>query len=233
MSRKNDNFFSIASFLCSMMVVGIHCYGAGKADSLSVTARIEGFFSHGIFTAAVPIFFVISGYLFFLNVSSQREVRNKQIRRIYSLAVPFLAWSGSYYLFYGVAAKYIAGMSTVAELSVWGAIKGILFYEYVFPMWFMFQLMIYVILAPVLFEILKQPRVSICFVIGMAILGALGLEVNVNVGGLVRSIFMPNMFCYYFLGCMGAKYKGAFTTIGQRVMKFPTYSLIAGGILWE
>ncbi len=57
-------------------------------------AFIQFFFSEGIARVAVPIFFIISGYLFFLNFQGTKsEFISKYKKRAKSLLVPFLFWS--------------------------------------------------------------------------------------------------------------------------------------------
>lgn len=132
-----DNFIRITPFICALMVIGIHSYNAG-GEQLSITARIEGSLSHGLFMAAVPIFMFLSGFLFYRNADTLRDVIAKQKRRLISDLVPFLGWSGLYYFIYTAVYAILPSNSAEIYIGIGTIIKEIVFYKYVFPMWFMF-----------------------------------------------------------------------------------------------
>ncbi len=52
-------------------------------------------FKRGLLSAAVPIFFFISGYLFFLNVENfnHHAYIKKLNKRLYSLLIPYIVWN--------------------------------------------------------------------------------------------------------------------------------------------
>ena len=74
----NNNFLNFIPLICSFMVVQIHSYNIGNLSKTSISALIISFFSHGLCTTAVPIFFFISGYLFFKNIDTVHDVFKKQ-----------------------------------------------------------------------------------------------------------------------------------------------------------
>lgn len=110
----------------------------GGGEQLSITARIEGSLSHGLFMAAVPIFMFLSGFLFYRNADTLRDVIAKQKRRLISDLVPFLGWSGLYYFIYTAVYAILPSNSAEIYIGIGTIIKEIVFYKYVFPMWFMF-----------------------------------------------------------------------------------------------
>lgn len=225
-----NKFLKITPFICAMMVVGIHSYNAGEINQLSLTARIEGSLSHGLFTAAVPIFFFLSGYLFFRNAESIKDVLKKQKRRVKSIGIPFLVWSTFYYLFYAIATRLVPElMNTRVDVSLTGILKGIFLYEYVFPMWFMFQLILYTILTPIIFAILKNKKLSIVLCIFMLILGILGWDFAVTIASLKRAIFQANYFLYYFIGCLSSRNKSIFLDIINHLGRM--HLCLIGGLL--
>ena len=63
--------------------------------SNGLTYAIFIFFKRGICSVAVPTFFFISGYLFFLNVNNfKKEVYLKKLRkRFFSLFIPYICWN--------------------------------------------------------------------------------------------------------------------------------------------
>ncbi|MDO4469079.1 MAG: acyltransferase [Bacillota bacterium] len=216
-----NRFLPLATLVCSFMVVGIHSYNAGNFSKMDVVSRLEGFLAHGVFMSAVPIFFFISAYLFYRNTNSMVDIYGKMKRRINSVLIPFLAWSTIYYVFYAVGSKIFA-LNTVVDVSIGGLIKGIIFYEYVFPMWFMFMLVVFTMLAPLLMKILHCRRLSIIILIVSAVLGALDIDIDITIGGgATRTLFAFNYFFYYWSGAIFAKYVKDFSKVISVIKKIP------------
>lgn len=201
-SLINANFLNIVPMICSLMVVMIHQHTVA-GNAFTVSSRIISFFTHGICTAAVPTFFLLSGYLFFRNAESFSDIFKKQQKRIKSLLMPFLAWSAFYYGLYAVVSIVIPGfLQSNVSFNPIGIVKGIVFYEFSFPLWYMFQLCVFVLLTPALLLVLKNKIVSIALLLIAASLGIMGLELSVDVGGYERPLFQVNFFAYYWLGCL-------------------------------
>ena len=166
-------YLVLTPFICSCFVVGLHSYNI-STNNVSSTSLVEGFLSHGAFTAAVPTFFMISGYLFFKSVNTIKDVIDKIRRRFFSLFVPFVAWSFFYYFFYLVIGN-LFDISTPIKFSVADAIKSILLYKYVFPMWYMLDLCIFIVLSPIIFFVKKSPNwVRYILLFSLFICGLLG-----------------------------------------------------------
>lgn len=226
-----DKFLKITPFLCAMMVIGIHSYNAGgDVDQLSSTARIEGSLSHGLFTAAVPIFMFLSGFLFYRNADTLREVIVKQKRRLTSDLIPFLGWSGLYYFIYTLEYALLSSKSTEIHISIGTAVKGIVFYKYVFPMWFMFQLLIYILLAPIIFSILKNKKKSMFLLCISIALAYFKVSWNVEVDNATRTIFAFNFFSYYFIGAIAAKHQKQFFRVVDCLARIH-WSIIGGSLI--
>ena len=144
----SNNFLNIFPVISALMVMGIHSYGVKIQDGITAASFIEGFFSHGLFCAAVPGFFILSGNLFFKSIYLQNrtvaEIGHKLKKRVLSLIVPFLAWSGFYWAFYAIG-NHCFGikMQHAPSLTIADILSGIILYEYSFPLWFLFQLIFY------------------------------------------------------------------------------------------
>lgn len=217
-SLFSQSFLNLVPWVCALMVVLIHQYNIAESTALGFPARVEGFFSHGICTAAVPMFFFMSGYLFYRNLPTVNAVFHKQKKRAGSVLMPFLAWSASYYAFFALLSKVMPGeLQKAVDLSLFGIVKGIIFYEYIFPMWYMFQLCLYILLAPIIFCVLKNRLFGILVLVGSAIVGLFILPgIGIDVGGYERSLFQFNFFAYYFAGCFAAKWPD----IAERIKAF-------------
>ncbi len=222
----NSNFLNVVPLVCSLLVVMIHQHlVAGNA--FTVSSRIISFFTHGICTAAVPTFFLLSGYLFFRNAGTFFDVFQKQKKRIKSVLMPFLAWSAFYYVLYAAVTVSIPGfLQSNVDLSPVGILKGIVFYEYAFPLWYMFQLLVFVLLTPAILLVLRNKIASIVLFIAAAILGVWGSELSIDLGGYERSVFQINFFAYYLLGCLLARWPNVQAALITLAKKLPYVAML-------
>ena len=229
-SLLNSNFLNMVPLVCSLMVVMIHQHLV-SGDAHTISSRIISFFTHGLCTAAVPTFFLLSGYLFFRNTDSICTVFQKQKKRIKSVLMPFLAWSAFYYALYAATSLVIPGfLQSSVDPSPLGIVKGIIFYKFSFPLWYMFQLFVFVLLTPVLLLILKNKLASITLLSIATVLGFIGIELSVDVGGYERSLFQVNFFAYYWLGCLLTRLPNAQTAILKLAKKLP-YAVLLVALL--
>ena len=91
----------IISFVLILLVVQLHAYNLdllfGKETIIlnkGFNWIFQNFFSNGITRIAVPLFFIISGYLFFLQFQPTIENYFEKIKkRIKTLFIPYLIWS--------------------------------------------------------------------------------------------------------------------------------------------
>lgn len=239
---NKDNFITFASFVCAIMIVGLHSYNSESLPLNSGTRFVEAVFSHGLFTGAVPIFLFISAYLFYRNVNNIKDCFVKQKKRVVSVVMPFFAWSTFYYLVFALGNK-VAGISMVegVDVSFLGVVKGILFYEYCFPLWFLWQLMVYILISPIVFLLLSKRNISIVVLSCLAVLGLLGMKLEADIWGSTRMLININYFAYYFAGCFMAKNNDIFDKIKKFILKLPLLPLILtylafgvlGGLVYE
>ena len=68
MNNYLKNKITTISFLLMIMVVNIHSYNLLPIIPKGYNTFIQDLFSQGFSRIAVPLFFIISGYLFFLNI---------------------------------------------------------------------------------------------------------------------------------------------------------------------
>jgi surface polysaccharide O-acyltransferase-like enzyme len=149
-------------------VVFIHSYNStitmaqgsmGAAHSSAWADFVRFFISQGAARVAVPLFFLISGYLFFLGEWSWGKYLGKLRRRVDTLLIPFLFWNLAALAIYTAGRNlaqtklYFAGgawppASPFSIFSYFGALFGVttrqpLCYQF----WFIRDLMVLVLLA--------------------------------------------------------------------------------------
>lgn len=176
-ARFRDNV-TWMSFLLTLLVIWTHSLNAelflGASAMGSLTGRVEIFLGERIGQIAVPGFFMLSSMLFY-RTYTRRTLRRKLIRRVHSLLIPYLLWNFIYYLGYLIA-THLPGLREITGKDPVPAdpktiAEAVFLYKYNPLFWFVFQLMILTLLAPVIWEIVRRPILyriclaALCFVI--------------------------------------------------------------------
>lgn len=165
-------------------VVFIHAYSTevslsngtvGVAHTGYLVDFVRNLVSQGIARIAVPLFFLMSGYLFFLGFSWSLENYKTKIRsRINTLLVPFLFWN-IFTLALLAFAQYLPAtqgffsgknghISTFGGYDYLNAIFGIDRYPIAYQFWFIRDLIVLVLFAPVIYLILERAARLFLFV---------------------------------------------------------------------
>ena len=155
---------------------------------------IEKFFNE-ITDIAVPTFFVLSGYLFFQNYTPKVLLR-KWKSRFFSVLIPYLIWNavGYLYIFILSMIPYIKDRLTnsIDGFNFIEFFKAIIIGEYNGVTWFLQCLIVYILLTPLLYWIIKNKYgVAIVLVILLVLLTIINKQI-------------VNYWIMYMLGaCLG------------------------------
>ena len=195
-------------FICCLLVIWNHAGNAELFLDGPATDHPLWVFQNGaaleIARASIPCFLMLSGYLFYRNFAWQ-DLVGKWMRRVTSLLVPYLIWNLLYYFGYLVA-SYIPYLSEIVNrdriaFSAAGLIRGALLYEANPVFWFMFQLLLLTVLAPVLYLFMEH-----------AVTGVLWLALLF--WGIVSGVQLPwlnlDALTYYSLAAFAALHGRAF-----------------------
>ena len=144
------SIFPQYSFLLSILVVLVHSthfsveelQGVARLPFLSSSflEKWEFFFSEFLGQVAVPGFFFVSGYLFFHNLESLSQWREKLKKRFFSYVLPYLFWNSGMTVLYLLFQK--------ADFSIHGIFEGIFLYRYQSVFWYFFQLILLTYACP-------------------------------------------------------------------------------------
>ncbi|MDR1225387.1 MAG: acyltransferase [Prevotellaceae bacterium] len=152
----------------------------GNAGYLPVSYACREFFSQVLGNVAVPLFFFISGFLFFQNIDGfpKQGYLKKLKNRGKTLLIPYLFWNIAALLIYYVVrhTPALAGwFSTNPEYNckyvlqaLWGMPDKPLFCPIASQFWFVRDLMVAVVLTPVIFFYIRKAKVY-----GVLLLGVL------------------------------------------------------------
>ena len=171
-------------------VVFIHAYGAavafdngatvvGAAQAAPAARFVQDLVSQGLARIAVPLFFWMSGYFFFLGFTGTwAEYRAKLRARVKTLLIPFLFWNAATLLVFAVVqalpatrGMFASATRLVRDYSGYdfcAALLGFTRFPAAYQFWFIRDLMVMVLLAPVLQLLLRYlPRISVVALLGL------------------------------------------------------------------
>lgn len=234
MSNRNKiSQFEVISQLRFPMIVLVtfaHSYGSISADYSLLTSEWNTYeflklcLSQTLVKVAMPVFFIMSGYLFFSNVEewNLNIYREKIFRRVKTLLIPYLIWN----LLMAVKLKTFSWnifwtfWSHAGVQTDWLGNEQLMTAPINMPLWFLRDLMIVSLLTPIIY-------------IGVRKLGIwlIGILTVIYLSGI--SAFVPGLSAYavYFFTF------GAFLSIRKmdliislRRLEIPAYvlSLILG-----
>ena len=204
-SKDNALFWKkkeFISFLLSILVFFIHSYFAQEAgDSLisDVNHKVSYFFSRSITRFAVPMFFMMSGMTFFKDYSNKKYFA-KIKSRLFTLIIPYLIWNTIWMLWeIFTSYSFISVFSTDTELyaiTVSNILNGIFFYGCNVPFWFLFDLIVFSLAAPLVFLVIKNKWIGIISVVGLSVASLFGIHLP---GWL---FYYPMAIVFYLMGAI-------------------------------
>lgn len=161
-------------FFCISAVVLLHAHGLLISYQNGINDTIRILFSEGLCRVAVPIFFLISGYLFFIRLEewNTNVWKEKLRRRVRTLLYPYLFWnliSILYWLGRPYLAFVLLGIGEPFDVSAWydsiGGLRafwdsGTGEYPHNYPLWFIRDLMVFVILSPAIWCYIRTTGVT-------------------------------------------------------------------------
>lgn len=163
------------SFVLMLLVVFIHSYNLGYSkypekateDTLhNLNIFIQFSLCRGFTRVAVPLFFIISGYFFFLTYKNTLSSYTAKLKsRIKSLAIPFLFWSILMFLLFYVAQSisftksYFADESTlVTNLNAMGVLQKVFIMPIPYQLWFIRDLFLLVLISPLIYLLTSKTK---------------------------------------------------------------------------
>lgn len=223
---------------------------ASDFTGMAIYDYIRIFFSVTIARCAVPIFFIISGYLFFLKMQTfgKKEYVQKLRKRIHSLLIPYLAWilllllwtmmfrvggillhgkswSGILEFFEENGWWHILWDSSVwQERTTWLGVKTHNSGPFLLPFWYMRDLMVMVLLSPVVYWLIK--RLKIVFILLLLVI--YGFDIRFS--GISSTFATASLF--FSLGAYWGIKKYDFTHVLWR-WRYAIFSIAIVLIAWQ
>ncbi|KHK04252.1 acyltransferase family protein [Desulfovibrio sp. TomC] len=154
--------FDVLRTLLVVFVIGIHAEKGLQAYYTEIPDLLRiylDFFPHNIFRLSVPLFFSISGYLFFLTYKPDVHSYGRMIlKKTRTILLPYLFFNAISLLLIVVFNKvpYIGDIHMVEKDGILKLLLGIYRYPVVYTLWFLRDLYVYFLLAPVFYVFSKE-----------------------------------------------------------------------------
>ena len=222
---------TIMYYVMAVLVFLLHCSALSNYAAQSDTvAAVDEFITFRICQVAVPMFFTLSGMLFFRNYSPE-DYFKKLKKRFHSLVIPYLSWNVITVIFAAVTtaflSQYFAGRKPF-EWSLSSVFLGVFHHKYNLPFWFIFSLIYFVICTPVVDLLTRDKYASPFLIAGMLLL-------NVPEILVPRPVFStPNTLIYYLIGAyIGRHWIEVFAKKVSKKISLLGLALIAAAIASE
>lgn len=203
--------FNLLRFPLLIGVVMIHC---DITDQLNPNLQVQWaedvmyLFSNVIGRFSVPMFFIISGFLFFRSGIFAKSIYIAKLRsRVNTLLIPYLLWNvvGFFYfvikhypplctMFHGIAEIDISFMNFLKAFWEFrfeglGEVKSM---PIDFPLWYIRDLMVVVLFSPLIYKLVKNGIVLV------AVLGFLWFVFDIELIGIeVTGVFFFSLGAYF------------------------------------
>lgn len=216
MSNNNLNGrilqFDIAAMIFSFMVVMIHSSYVGFYDvSEGVRIFLSDYYTDYISGFAVPAFFIMSGIKFFKNYEYSLTIK-KWESRIASLLIPYLCWN-FLSVVWAVIFSYAPGLSNMVaarerfSFSIENIVGGLFWYKFIHPFWYLALLMIFTLLCPLFFSLIRNKYVGIGSIVALYLIDGLTVEFPVTTWPMFQIRTIVYCMAFYLLGAMLGRYK--------------------------
>lgn len=254
-------------FPLAILVVFVHSLGAdidvselhaSSLTGLAVYDYIRLFFSVVIARSAVPIFFVISGYLLFRKVEeySKQVYVGKLKKRWHSLVIPYLSWNvlivlwnlafklggillhgkpwsgfGDYFLQNGCL-HMLWDSSVWEERTTWLGIETHNSGPVLLPFWYMRDLIIMVVISPAIYWFIK--KIKFVFIILLLAIYTFDIKCSLISGTLACASLFFSIGAYFALKKLDFtealwKWRHLICPVAILLMIYQTYSGSAMG----
>lgn len=224
--RRDSGIIHLLRFPLALMVVFLHAepnvigLDVSELNVENLWANIAGLImygiSHVIVQIAVPAFFMISGYLFFLSFDNNPSVLKRKLSsRVSSILIPYILW-----VFIFCVIHIIRHIHTIGNIPAWineqGGVLSLFWNSqqwisgagnifgqqlmmtgpFAFHLWFLRDLIVLLLMTPVFYFCLKGRSNNRCSII---FLGCIALLYLLQLPSPIAGISFRSMF-YFGLG---------------------------------
>ena len=233
--KKLSNYSAILAILVVLIHTDNRILYASLSDGSSLSSFVNGFewlLSKNIAQIAVPSFFMISGVLFYRDFTIDKYPK-KLKSRFFSLIIPFLLWNlFRFVLFYalgklGITEKLFGAPRLLFTRE--NFIDALFFYKYNLGFWFMYQLILFTILAPIIRIITKNKWVGLLSIIALIALNASDILGELFIVTFKKRFILLDCSIYYIIGAYIGTHFFDFVNKSNKYTKlFSLFGIILG-----
>lgn len=150
------------TFLFSILVIWVHSFNGELflgAEAAVRVNRLEGFLGNDLGQIAVPGFFMVSSYLFYRSFQWSK-LASKWKSRARTILVPYLLWNFLYFAGYGAVTRLPVMEGLVGKPPVpftpESLVDALVNYTYNPVFWYLYQLILLIALAPIIYPVFKH-----------------------------------------------------------------------------
>ena len=169
----NRNKITYLNFIMAFFIIWHHTYNVNVYDLQGGFLYWFEKFTVNAFDVSVSLFFALSGFLFYQNLSKD-NLKKKLLSRIRSLVIPYIIWNILGFIYFQLLAlfpalrQYYGGEIEPFSISV--LLDAIINYKYNLVTWYLRTLIIYTFLMPILYPAFKNKNMAkVLFIISILI----------------------------------------------------------------
>ena len=172
--KKRDFVYYALSILIFMIHISSFAQYTMQEGTMSlINDKMAFFFKESITRFAVPLFFILSGATFFRDYTNKKYI-SKIKSRFFTLIIPFLVWNTIWMIFdiicsYTFISSFFTGRK-IFTLTAGNVFKSIFLAEWNIPFWFLFYLIIFVFISPIIDFVIRNKYAGIASVAIMSII---------------------------------------------------------------
>ncbi|UJX40270.1 acyltransferase [Desulfovibrio sp. JY] len=190
--------FDVLRTLLVVFIVGVHAEKGIQAYYTQVPDGLRAYlvvFPHNIFRLCVPIFFSISGYLFYLTYKPTVEAYGRMlVKKARTILVPYLLFNAISIALILIFNKipYIGDFNDLHRDGILKYLLGVYRFPAVYTLWFLRDLYVFFLLAPVFYVVSVEIPL-----LGLVVFWAIWMFIPQH--GL--PVELSGMF-FFYLGCL-------------------------------
>lgn len=163
----------ILNIILTFIIVLLHSQPLNRIG-ISTDDNYPLVYGVGVFAqVGVPMFFFISAMLFYKSISAMSKIKDKLRNRIRSLVIPYILWNVIFVGIYWAMTHipFIASMMNMLPVpsDVAGILLSIINSKYT-VLWFVKDLIVFCLMSPVFYVMLKSKVVMIVGILGLVVL---------------------------------------------------------------
>jgi len=227
MKQSTGKKIVLFMFICSMVVVFKHSNGYiyydlnGSPVINRIVKMMIDWFQYGLFSYAMPAFFMFSGLLFYRNLQFN-TIPAKWKKRVKTLVLPYFLWN----IIWMVIIIIMTGIPLVRnnvnvfelfEPSLNNIFKGIFLHKYNGAYWYMLSVMFLIAMAPLIFKFLENKYVGLGSLIVFFVLAS---AVHYKIDGLT----LEYVFYYLSGAYLGLHYFDAVEATPSRKLSYISFT---------